>query len=718
MLMMKKITVLFLLLITIILGCEKKEDLGVQPEIKIESYYPNSGKGGTLVTIAGSGLSASISDYQVAVGGLTAEVISATDKEIVFRAPQGQTTGNIVLKFGDKTWEVGTYSYQDLTVSRIFPTNGSAGTQVRIEGEGFGSTDNPAEVYMNGKRALVVSASDKVIVAEVPQDAGYGPVEVKVDGKESKGQNFKYQSVSNIKPLTGGKGTKVTITGVGFEENLTDNTVDFNGKKAVVLEASSTQLIVVAPDEVSTGPLAVNINEQKIIGPAFTVVGKPLIGTVSPLSGPKGAEMTINGELFSTVPDENKVFINDVLVPINSVTGNQIKLTLPGGTGSGTVRVVVNDQAGDGPQFKDQNLGISKMTPDNGLAGTTVTITGTGFSANATDNKVYFNGVLAVIKSATESQLVLDAPQGLTTGNVRVAVDGQEAFSPTKFRRAGVVTLAGGPGTSLFADYMTGIAVDQQGNVYVTDTNNKQVKKISPSGAVSVLQVNGADAKFNRPFGIVIDKQNNIYIGDSGSNEVIKISASGQRSVYVTGFSPAHMDLDNQGNLYVSINAFSQGVNKVIPSGSFTKMAGPSWVNTRPAVDDAGNFYYGDQNTNSNNGVGRIASNGTRTDPWVGNSDGGYQDAVGGEARFNGISAVAYNAGKLFVAEGSTVNIRQVDIGTRMVTTLYKSNGRGFADGSLFDAKFNSMTDIATDKDGNVYVLDALNRSIRKIFFQ
>lgn len=718
MLTMKKITVLFIFLIAVILGCEKKEDMGIKPEVKVDSYYPNSGKGGTLVTIAGSGLSASIADYQVSIAGKGAEVISATDKAVVFRVPEGGTSGNIMLKIGDKSLDIGAYSYQDLTVSRIFPTNGSAGTQVRIEGEGFGSTNNPAEVYMNGKRALVVSASDKVIVAEVPQDAGYGPVEVKVDGKESKGQNFKYQSVSNIKPLTGGKGTKVTITGVGFEEKLTDNTVDFNGKKAIVLEASSTQLIVLAPDDVNTGPLAVNINDQKIVGPAFTVVGKPLIGTVSPLSGPKGAEMTINGELFSTVPDENKVFINDVLVPINSVTGNQIKLTLPGGTGSGTVRVVVNDQTGEGPQFKDQNLGISKMTPDNGLAGTTVTITGTGFSTNVLDNKVYFNGVLTQVKSATESQLVLDAPQGLSTGSVRVAVDGQEAISPTKFRRAGVITLAGGPNSALFADFMTGIAVDQNGNIYVTDTNNKVVKKITPSGQVSVLQVNGSDAKFNRPFGIVVDKQNNIYIGDSGSNEVIKISAFGQRSVYASGFSPAHMDMDNQGNLYVSINAFSQGVNKIIPSGSITKMAGPSWVNTRPAVDDAGNFYYADQNTNSNNGVGRIASNGTRTDPWVGNSDGGFEDGVGGATRFNGISAVVYNAGKLFVAEGSTVNIRQVDIGTRMVTTLYKSNGRGFADGSLFDAKFGSMTDIATDKEGNVYVLDALNRAIRKVFFQ
>lgn len=186
--------------------------------------------------------------------------------------------------------------------------------------------------------------------------------------------------------------------------------------------------------------------------------------------------MTINGSLFSKELDENQVYINNILIPLTSANETELKLTVPGGTGSGVIRVVVNDQVSNGPQFKDQNLGITEMTPDNGLTGTSVTIRGTGFSTTASENKVYFNGVSALVKTATENSLVLEAPLGLSTGNVKVVVGGQEALAPQLFKRAGVMTLAGGPNSNTFAGYMSAIATDQQGNIYVTDTNNKQVK--------------------------------------------------------------------------------------------------------------------------------------------------------------------------------------------------------------------------------------------------
>ncbi len=63
--------------------------------------------------------------------------------------------------------------------------------------------------------------------------------------------------------------------------------IDFNGKNALVESAGDTELVVVAPAGVTTGPLSVNINGQKITGPAFTVVSNPVINVVSPLSGPQ-----------------------------------------------------------------------------------------------------------------------------------------------------------------------------------------------------------------------------------------------------------------------------------------------------------------------------------------------------------------------------------------------------------------------------------------------
>lgn len=698
-------------------GCKKDDKVPEKP-VQINNYYPNSGQAGTLVTIEGEGFLSNIDQYKATVAGVEADVISATASAVVVRMPVNGKTGGLSLVVRGKTYEVGQYAYQSLSVTRVFPNNGTTGSQIRISGTGFSSIREPATVFVNGKDALIVSANDTLIVAEIPADAGSGPVLVKVDGIEAKGQDFKFQIVTGIKPLTGGANTRVTIKGSGFETIAANNVVDFNGKIAIVESATETELVVLAPEEVATGPLSVNINGQKITGPAFSVVGKPVISVVSPLSGPQGTVMTITGDIFSTELDENKVFINGVGVPVQTATKTQLTLTLPGGTGSGNVQVVVNDQATEGPLFKDQTLGILALTPDNGLAGTTVTITGTGFSTVASENTVYFNGVPAVVKTATETSLVLEAPASLSTGGVRVVVNGLEAMAPVPFKRAGVMTLAGGPTSNVLGTFAAGLAVDSHGNVYVADRNNKVVKKITPEGMVSVLQADGADVVFGTPAGIVIDKQDNIYVSDQTNNQIRKITPTGQNLLYSSGFSPGQLAIDDAGNLYVNVNGFAAGMNKVNVAGVYSKVAGPNWPMGRGALDAAGNLYYPDQNSNGNNGLDITAVSG-RTRNFVGGYyDGALVDGVGSNARFNGVTSVVLLApNELLVADGLNWAIRKVEISTATVSTLIRFTG-GFADGTLAAAKFNSLTDMAVGKDGSIYVLDASNKAVRKIFLQ
>lgn len=698
-------------------GC-KKDDKVPEISVQIKSYYPNSGQAGTLVTIEGEGFLSNIDQYKASIAGAAAEVISATANAVVVRMPANGKTGELTVAIRDKAYTVGSYTYQALSVTRVFPNNGTTGSQIRISGTGFSSIKAPATVSVNSKDALIVSASDTLIVAEIPADAGTGPVVVTVDGSEARGQDFKFQLVTAIKPLTGGANTRVTISGSGFETTTTGNMIDFNGKPATVVSATEKELVVLAPEAVATGPLSVNINGQKITGPAFTVVGKPVISVVSPLSGPQGAVMTITGDIFSTVLDENKVFINGVELPVESASKTQLKLTLPGGTGSGKVKVVVNDQATEGPQFKDQTLGILALTPDNGLAGTTVTITGTGFSTVPSENLVYFNGIPAPVTAATETSLVLDAPANLSTGDVKVTVNGLEAIAPVPFKRAGVMTLAGGPASNVLGSFAAGIAVDSHGNVYVADRNNQVVKKITPDGMVSVLQANGADIVFGMPVGIVIDKQDNIYVTDQTNNQIRKITPAGQNLLYSSGFAPGHMMIDETGNLYVNINGFAAGMNKVNIAGVYSRVAGPNWPMGRGAVDAAGNLYYPDQNSNGNNGLDIAIPGGSARNFVGGYNDGALVDGVGRSARFNGISSVVLSKpDELLVADAFNYAIRKVEISTATVSTMIRFTG-GFADGTLATAKFNSMTDIAISKDGSIYILDATNKAVRKIFLQ
>lgn len=696
-------------------ACKKdKEEGSPKIEPRVTGYYPNSGKAGTLVTIEGEGFGTSIGDYSAAINGKSADVISVTANSVVVRVPDG-ATGNLTLKAGNKPFEVGIYTYQDLSVKNVFPANGPAGAQIRITGEGFSSVNKPAAVLINNVPALVVSIADTLIVAEVPNDAGFGPITVKVDGKEASGRNFTYQAINTMKPLTGGVNTRVVLTGVGFETTLANNKVDFNGKTGTVVEATDKQLIVLAPAGVASGPLSITINGQKITGQTFTVVGSPVIGTVSPLSGPKGTEMTIQGDAFSTVLDENKVFINNVQVPIKSVTPTQIKLTIPGGTGSGNVRVVVNDQATNGPAFKDQTLGIIAISPDNGLAGSTVTITGTGFSATPSENKVFFNGVQASVKTATESTLVLDAPANVTTGAVKVIVDNVEATSPQPFRRAGVITVS-----NAIDPLAQAIAIDSHDNIYVSNPADGKVKKITPAGVVTNLQANGIDIQFTYPRGITIDSHDNIYVADQNASQIRKITPSGQNTVVTSGFQPSYINFDNAGNIYAAVNGFAAGMKKVFPAGNYSTVNGPNWVGTKPVFDATGNMYFSDQNLDAGNGVEVLRAIDGRTQIFVGGAydDAGFVDGTGRGAKFYGITSMTLSKpNELTVTDNLNRAIRLVNISTGAVTTLAKFTN-GFADGTLATAKFVSLTDLAIGKDGSIYVLDAGNNAIRKIFLQ
>ncbi len=122
--------------------------------------------------------------------------------------------------------------------------------------------------------------------------------------------------------------------------------------------------------------------------------------------------------------------------------------------------------------------------------------------------------------------------------------------------------------------------------------------------------------------GIVIDKSDNIYVADQTNNQIRKITPNGQNLVYTSGFPPGHMILDDAGNLYVNVGSFAGGMNKVIVTGNYSKIAGPNWPMGRGAVDASNTIYYPDANNNSSNAVITTTAAG-QTRSFVGFSDGG-----------------------------------------------------------------------------------------------
>lgn len=720
----------FLCGLLLLTACKRNKDTTAEVPPSIRSFWPNSGKAGTIVTINGGGFSRK--NNEVSFNGAAATVVDANDSVMTVLAPAGGSTGKLSVKTAGKELEAGTYTYQNLSMRSAVPLNGPAGTNISIAGEGFSSTKAPAKVLINGKEAAITSVNDTLLIAAVPVSAGSGEIKVLVDGKEVTGPSFLFQDISKIKPLKGGKGTQVTITGVGFNNVTTNNTVAFNGKQGAVISATTTQLVVATPDDVVTGPLSITINGQKTVGPVFTVVPPPVLATVAPLSGPSGKDVTIAGNYFSSVLDENKVTFNGVVAVVKQATEKELQVTIPVGAGAGNMKVWVNGQETGGPLFKEQNLGVISLSPDNGLAGTAVTVTGIGFSTNAAENIVTFNGVAATVTNATATTLEVMAPANVSTGTLNVKVNSLDATGPV-FKRAGVMTLAGGPGTGMFAN-ATGLVGDRNGNLYFLQ--GQQVQKLSPDGNVSVYtggaaagHVDGplATALFQNPRTITVDIYDNLYVLDGTYSKayVRKITPAGEVSTVLTvsDIMSGGLAVDNNGTIYIA--KMNQGVYKSESNGSLTKFSTFTHsVADKMVVDAAGTLYYagGDYNlpliaTVSPAGQARVLAGSF--------FEVGFVDGEGVAARIGSPLATAMDptTGNICFIDNLNMCIRYVTpAGT--VKTITGAGGTfdpykaGYKDGTLKEALFKTLNGIYVDRNGDIYVLDRYNEAIRKVFLK
>lgn len=162
------------------------------------------------------------------------------------------------------------------------------------------------------------------------------------------------------------------------------------------------------------------------------------IAGFSPLRGPVGAAVTITGSGFSTTPSANTVRFNGQQATVTSATSTKLTVTVPAGATTG--RVTVTTSAGTDTSRSDftvTSVGgptISSFSPSSGAAGATVTITGTNYWPNISENRVLFNQTNARIAAVTGStSLTVQVPAGASSGKIRVSTPAGIATSASAF---------------------------------------------------------------------------------------------------------------------------------------------------------------------------------------------------------------------------------------------------------------------------------------------
>lgn len=315
----------------------------------------------------------------------------------------------------------------------------------------------------------------------------------------------------------------------------------------------------------------------------------------------------------------------------------------------------------------------------------------------------------------------------------------------------------GGPATSAELSQPYGVAVDAEGNLFVADTFNHRIRKVSGNGIIRTIAGNGTsrysgdggsatNAQISQPQGVAVDSVGTLYIADPDNHCVRKVDADGIITTFagngIPGFkgdggpateaqlsTPRNVAVDSEGNVYIA-EFGNHRIRKVATNGIITTVAGsgvPGYLGDgglatsarlfQPfgiAVDANGNLYIADT---ANLRIRKVTPDGI-INTVAGTGSKGYSGDGGpaNRAQLSGVYKVAVDAaGNLYISSTESAGVRKVST-NGIISTVAGSGGFYSGDGGLATkAGLGLIMGLAVDGGGNLYLGDIHSNRIRKV---
>jgi len=416
---------------------------------------------------------------------------------------------------------------------------------------------------------------------------------------------------------------------------------------------------------------------------------------------PEGIAVDTNGTLYVADLDNHLIRTITMGGVVSTLAG---RVRIPGsadGTGTNAFfyapAAVALDAAGNLYVTDAYNNIVRKVTPA-GVVTTLAGLASTGSTDGATNVATFAQPYSLALDGATNlyvTDSVNDTIRKVTPSGIVTTLAGQ----------VGVRGSADGTGTNAQFNAALGIVSDPGGTLYVADTYNQTIRKITPAGVVTTivgtpgmaswLDGTNTDAGFFDPYALAIDAATNLYVADTYNQLIRKISPVGTNWVVTTLAG----SLNNSG----SIDA----------AGTNAQFNYPAAI----AVDRDTNLYVSDSNNHTIRKLSLVGTNWVVTTIAGQATLSGSADGVGTNALFYNPSGIVVDAAtNLFVADSHNHTLRKLArSGTNwVVTTVGGQPGNwGGEDGTSFHARFQTPYGLAIDKGGNLYVADTLNNTLR-----
>lgn len=499
-------------------GCKSGTGSGAEPVI--DSIIPLKGPPGVAVTIKGSGFNPQADKNRIEFNGRRAVVESASSGKVIAIVPENATAGPVEVTVGGETAS-GPVFFVDPGlpgIRSLKPQSAQFGETVTVIGFNFSSTPGKNRISINGQDVPVESAAETELVIRIPKGTGSGPVRMTVGDQTVNGLEFTYIPTVTVMTWAG-----------SIEGELDGDSTEAQFSHPAGLAATDAGGLYVA-DQAN--------HRIRFISPSREVT--TYAGSESGFNDGPAASATFHYPMDVALAEGGILYVTDVY---NNAIRKISRDIISG--------ITVSTLAGNGEKGDLDGSGLAARL--HHPAGITSHLTGHLYITDYINHKIKRlepNGQVTTVAGRgfygyrDGSRPLFNRPFYLTTdrlGKLYISdyIDHRIRIYDPAEEEAGTIAGTGemgykdGPSDEAMFNRPAGMARTSEGMLYIADSFNHSIRRVSPDGIVTTIAGDGTpgnedgpggQARFNRPTGLALGPDGSLYVSDSENHLIRKIT--------------------------------------------------------------------------------------------------------------------------------------------------------------------------------------------------